>query len=125
MTSKPDFYLTSSEHEGDLRRVRRCWSLRRVNGPLHQQYLWIRVDPPIIGHVVGHASDVTEVLLSPHYEGDHLFPPSDFPIRVYIYVPHHEDVVRSERVESKDVDLAAWGEVYRSEAEAAAVAETR
>ena len=124
MVAEPDFYLTSSEHKGDLRRVRRCWALRRPTGPFEQQYLWVRVEPPFIGHAIGRAADIGQVLLSPHYEGGQLFPLRDLPVSVYIYLPRRDQVLGMGHIEGEDVELAAWGEIYRSEAEAAEVANT-
>jgi hypothetical protein len=44
----PDFYLASSEGYG-LETPRRCYRLRRILGRSDDDYLIVKVDPPIIG----------------------------------------------------------------------------
>jgi len=48
----PDFFLASSEGCG-LEVPRRCYRIRRIFGRNGDDYLLVRVDPPIIGQRYG------------------------------------------------------------------------
>jgi hypothetical protein len=112
----PDFYLSSSEHRGDLARVRGVRRGPRLAGPHDAEYLLASVEPPIIGQQFGlGGKDIDLVVLSPHYEGDSLFPVRRYPLHVYIYRMQNADAAKKERLDAKDVELIAWGEVYSTE----------
>ena len=66
----------------------------------------------------GIGPDLTELVLSPHYQGDSLAPLSDFPISVFIYVPRTRDASEKSELTSEDLELVAWGDLYQTETEA-------
>lgn len=116
----PDFYLTSVEHRGDLSRIRACSRRTRVTGPNDAEYLWVKVAPPILGQPFGlGGADISDVVLSPHYVGDSLFPVRHWPTAVFVYRARNPRTVFDlKKFMAEDVEMIAWGEVYQTEASA-------
>jgi hypothetical protein len=118
-----DLFLGSSDSRGDFARARAAFARARLVGPNNGEYLWIRVDPPVIGQPFGRGEkDVHDLIVSPHLQGSTLFPVSGFPLYVYIYVALTDRVFEELRFEKEDVSMAAWGELYLTFEAAAAAA---
>jgi len=123
MTERTSIFLGSREHRGEWRRARRCSTVGRITDEQGRHYLWVRVDPPVIGQPYGLGDrEISELLLLAHYEGTSLFPISEFPLSVYIYRALDDRVFQDRTISSANLELAAWGELYqtRDEAEAGA-----
>jgi len=115
----PDFFLGSSEHSGDWSRARSCQVAGKVTDAEEREYLWVKIDPPVIGQPYGLGDkDITDVLLLPHLQGTSLFPISEFPLPVYIYRVLDEQVFRDSRALPSNLTMAAWGELYATREEA-------
>lgn len=121
--SSPVFYLGSAEFSGDFARPRACWPQGRLRGPDSREYVWVRIAPPVIGQPFGVGNDLEDLVLSPRHQGASLSPPTDFPTAVQVYIARSPDVLRARSFEVKDVEMAAWCEIYRTEEAAAAAAE--
>ncbi len=117
----PDFYMGSMEHTGDLGRPRACRSLGRVVGRTGADFLRIEVDPPFEGSSINREGRLSEVVVSPHFEGDTLFPIRAYPVSVYVYAARRAGALTREPIEADDVEVIAWAELYDT-AEAAAAA---
>lgn len=116
-------FLASAEHRGEWSRVRRCSIVGRITDVEGRNYLWVRVDPPVIGQPYGLGNrDIADLLLLPHYEGTSLFPMSKFPLPVYIFRALDDGIFKDLPASSKYLQLAAWGEIYQTREEAEAVA---
>ena len=120
MSSRPDFSMSSTELTGDWSRVRGCWIQRRVRGPYHDQYALLRIDPPALPK--DHLTSVSRVLVSPHREGDTLFPINADPLPVYVYTSVREDAFSREAITADDVRIEAWCELYSRKEDAERVA---
>lgn len=109
----PDFFLGSTEVDGDLARVRSCWRKGRLECPHGAGCLAVTADPPIIGQPFGlGGSDITDIIVSPHYEGDSLFPITQYPVHVYIYRALRPEVFEGKPWSEDDIEMIAWGELY-------------
>ena len=118
-----DFYLGSSDSRGDFARARAAWARKRLTGPNDGEYLWIRVEPPVIGQAFGLGEkDLHDLIVSPHLQGSTLFPINEFPMHVYIYRALTDRVFETLRFDKVDVVMQAWGELYRTFESAAAAA---
>jgi hypothetical protein len=116
-----NIFLTSAEHRGEWSRVRRGSIMGKITDGEGRNYLWVRVDPPVIGQAYGLGNrDIADLLLLPHYEGTSLFPISEFPLPVYIFRSLDEGIFKGVPASSNNLQLAAWGEIYdrREDAEA-------
>lgn len=107
--------LASKEHRGDWARVRRASLRGKLSDTEGRSYLWVRVDPPVIGQTYGLGQDdITDLLLSPHFEGDSLFPISKFPTHVYIYRSTDNSITPEQPLSRDTLILEAWGELYET-----------
>jgi len=117
-----EIFLASKEHRGDWGRVRRAAIVGRVTDTDGRDYLWIQVDPPVIGQPYDQGQqDIRDLLLRPHFEGDSLFPITRFPLPVYIFRVL-SDAFTGEIMTPEALELAAWGEIYETKEDAEAVA---
>ena len=118
--STPAFYLGSTELTGDFARARACRIRARLRGPDAREYLWVNVSPPVIGQPFGLGGrDIEDLVLSPRYTGTALSPVSEYPLAVQIYIARDNGILTTGQFGAGDVELVAWGEVYRSESLAA------
>lgn len=118
----PDWYLASSEQRGDFAHPRACWVRRILTGPDEGQYVQVHVQPPVIGQAFGWGQDdIEDIIVAPRHVGSVLLPVQGFPVAVHVYVPRDEGVLQSGTFRPADFELAAWGELYRTEDDAARV----
>ncbi len=111
----PDFFLGSSDSRGDFARARAASARARLAGPNNVQYLWIRVEPAIIGQPYGlGGADIHDLIIAPHYDGSTLFPIKEFPMPVVVYRALSDRVFETLRFGEEDVSNIAWGELYRT-----------
>ena len=84
MTNIPDFYLASTEGYG-LTPPRACYRIARLRGNRSDDYLVVRVEPPLIGQKYGlGATDIEIVVLATRHKGESLFPITHFPVSVHV-----------------------------------------
>jgi hypothetical protein len=123
MFGKKNIFLTSTEHTGEWARVRCCSIVGKLADDEGRDYLWMRVDPPVIYQPYGLGDrDLSDLLLLPHFEGASLFPISQYPMPVYIFRALDQGVFQGLPLSAKKLELAAWGELYDSRRKAEAVA---
>jgi hypothetical protein len=113
----PDFFLASSEGYG-LEEPRRSYRLRRMGGRSGDDYLLVRIDPPIPGQRYGlGAQNIDRVVLATKHEGQSLFPISSWPAFVHVArllrEPRDGDTLTRE-----DLEEIGWAELYETEAAA-------
>ncbi len=114
-----NLFLSSADQRGDWASVRRCAVIGKITDDKGRDYLWVRVDPPVIGQPYGLGSrEISDLLLLPHYEGTSLFPISGFPLPVYIYRALDEGLFKGLHDSSNELQLAAWGEIYQTKEQA-------
>ena len=118
----PDFFLASSEGYG-LEVPRRCYRIRRIFGRNGDDYLLVRVDPPIIGQRYGlGGQDIDRVVLATRHEGESIFPIASWPAYVHvarvIREPGEHDTMAVE-----DLESIGWAELYKTEDDASQAAE--
>lgn len=114
---QPDFYLASSEGYG-MEEPRRCFAIRRIRGDSRDDYMLVRIDPPLIGQRFGMgAQDLDHVILATRHAGASLFPIRAWPVFVHVarvLVPlEQRDLLHDGEMES-----IAWAELYETEAAA-------
>jgi hypothetical protein len=123
MFGKKNIFLTSTEHTGEWARLRRCSIIGKLADDEGRDYLWVRVDPPVIGQTYGLGEqDLSDLLLLPHFERASLFPISQYPMPVYILRALEQGVFQGLPLSADKLGLAAWGELYDSRRKAEAVA---
>ena len=112
--TKPDFYLASSEGYG-MEEPRRGFAVRRLRGDVRDDYLLVRIEPPVIGQPFGlGAHDIDHVILATRHAGESLFPMRRWPVFVHVARPlvpiEGRDVLHDDEME-----VIPWAEIYKTE----------
>ena len=111
----PDFYLSSTEGYG-LETPRACFRIKRLKGRSYDDYLLVKIDPPIFGQAYGlGAEDIDYVVLAVRYVKTSLFPISEWPL--YVHVARllcDTDIADKTSLEEKDIELIGWGEINQT-----------
>ena len=116
--STPDFYLASSEGY-NMEEPRRCWRVRRVATPGRDDFLLVKIDPPLIGQNYGLGDrDVDLVLIATRHVGSSLFPINEWPIFVHVARPLIENPELHDRLRDDQFQLIAWAALYQTEEKA-------
>jgi hypothetical protein len=116
-----DFFLASREHRDDWSKVRCCSVIRSMKDTAGKEYFCVSIEPPVIGQPYGLGDrNITAVFVTPHYDGASLSPLSDNPLPVLIFRPMDDMMPDTNPIDLQRLKLAAWGEIYKSKAEAEA-----
>lgn len=115
--TEPDFYLASTEGYG-MEEPRRCYAARRLRGDHRDDFLLVKIDPPLIGQKYGMGGkDLDEVIVATRHKGASLFPVREWPVFVHVVrvlVPvEGRDLLHDHEIES-----IGWAELYETEADA-------
>ena len=113
--SAPDFYLVSSDGYG-LEEPRSCWRIKRVTAEKRDDFLLVRVEPPV--PILLERSSMSVVLLAAKWVDVSLFPITKWPTPVYVVRPLVPDPESRNRLLKNEYDLLAWALLYRTEHEA-------
>ena len=108
----PDFFLSSSEGYG-LEEPRACFRIKRLLGSGRDDYLLIRIAPPIPGQPYGLGDrDIAEVVIATRHAGSSLFPITDWPVFVHVARPLVADIELRESVDINELEEIGWAELY-------------
>lgn len=109
---EPDFYLASSEGYGlDLPRA--CYRSKRLHGASRDDYLLIRLEPPIPGQPYGLGDRaITDVVIATRYVGSSLFPIGEWPVAVHVARLLVADSEGLEPLADSDLEEIGWAELY-------------
>ena len=114
-TDFPDFYMTSTESYA-LGRKRKCYRVKRIHADGRDDYLLIRIDPPLDGRRYGIDNDqVSELIIAARHKGISLFPIRAWPVSVYVLyalILHPESY---DTLKDDELTLIDWAEIYLSE----------
>lgn len=111
--NKPIFYLTTAGEYKLLSKPRACWFVRRLRDVNRDDYMLVRVDPPLVGQSFGlGGNDITTLLLSTRHQGFSLYPVNAWPTNVYVARIADPQVLNSDSFTREQVQLIAWGEIF-------------
>jgi hypothetical protein len=109
----PIFYLTTAGEYQLLSKPRACWFIRRLRDVNRDDYMLVKIDPPLIGQSFGlGGNDVTTLLLSTRHRGFSLYPVTQWPTYVYVARIADPRVLEAESFTPEQVQLIAWGEIF-------------
>lgn len=84
----------------------------------------VEIDPPVIGQYYGlGGKDITNLILSARHEGFSLFPVKEWPCHVYVARILDDAITTTLTFTRDQVEVIAWGVIFRSVEEAATLAE--
>ncbi len=118
VTREPDFYFASSDvrPDDDLAMPRKCWRIKRLQGDVRDDYLLIRLDPPIIGQPLGlGGKDLHMVLVTTKDRTASLFPIQRWPVLIYVLQLLIDDAESRDVIHDEEFALLGWAELYRTE----------
>jgi hypothetical protein len=107
--SDPDFNLRFVEgfHEEE---PRRCWRVKRMPIGAHNDGLLVSVQPSFSGRLYGLSHvDIPFLLVSPKYQEDSLFPVSQWPEHVYVFLPLIDAPDAQDSLAANEVRKIAFG----------------
>jgi len=111
----PTYFLSSLESDV-FSSVRTCEFKGKLTFSTGKEFARVIVDPPVPMGAFGLTVALDELVLSARHEGHDLFPIKEFPCFVFVarLLTNAET-----NIEAKDVQILAWGEVYRTSEDAA------
>lgn len=109
----PAFFLTTAGEYKLLSKPRACSFVRRLRDVNRDDYMLVRIDPPLIGQSFGlGGNDITELLLATRHQGFSLFPPHRGAKEVYVARIVDSVVLAAESFSRDQVQLIAWGTIF-------------
>src|SRR5438067_1803647 len=107
---QPDFYLASGDvyPNDDLAKPRKGWSVKHLKGDVRDDYLLVRLDPPIMGQPLGLEKDLGMVLVVTKDRTASLFPPRRWPVLVYVLRLLIDDAENRESIHDNEFALLVW-----------------
>ena len=124
MGDDPDFYLSGAgEMRGQLAIPHACWEKGRLSDKTRITYMLIKIDPPVIGQEYGLGDkDISQLIISPRFQGSSLFPVSEWPCHVYITRILDETILKTMTFGRGQVEMIGWGTIFHTLDEATAYA---
>lgn len=115
----PVFYLTTAGEYKLLSKPRTCWFIRRLRDVNRDDYMLVKIEPPLIGQSFGlGGNDVHELLISTRHQGFSLFSKCREPMEVYVARVMDPKVLEAHSFTREQVELVAWGTVFYTLSEA-------
>jgi hypothetical protein len=116
---KPEFYLSSRDIDPPLE-PRRCYAIKRLRCAVRDDYLLIRIDPPLVGQWYGLGGrDIDKVIVATRLQGGSLFPILEWPVFVHVARPLIEHPEQRDQLANDELENIMWGELYPTEQDAA------
>ncbi len=108
------FYLTSQENFG-FEEPRECQFIKMLIGDKRKDYLLIKVDPSLKSSAFSKkVKNYQQVIIASRHVGESLFNIKKLPISVYICGIINEKIMIEGKLETEDIENAAWGEIYET-----------
>jgi hypothetical protein len=115
MEEAADFFLSCAGEYKPLTAPRACWTKARLRNEIRDDYMLIEIKPPLIGQPFGHADkDITQLIISTRFQGDTLYPISQWPLSVYVSRILDETILRRLSFKKNQVELIAWGMIFKT-----------
>lgn len=125
MTKPPDFFLTTAGEYEPLAAPRACRQRARLHDELRDDYMLVDIDPSLPGQRFGlGASDITTLVICSRHRGQTLYPVSEWPSHVYVARFVNNKMPSASALSRGQVELIAWGAIFRSLGEATEYAAT-
>jgi hypothetical protein len=113
----PDFFLASREGH-ILGEPRMCFRVKRVQYGNRDDCLLVHLEPSLDGRNYGIAGiQINKIVLATRFKGDTLFPPTRWPLEVYILRIAVNDTERLNTFKNEELINMAWGEIYKNKEE--------
>jgi len=115
MKEAADFFLSCAGEYKPLTAPRACWTMARLRNEIRDDYMLIEIKPPLIGQRFGLADkDITQLIISTRFQGDTLYPISQWPVSVYVSRILDETILSRLSFKKNQVELIAWGMIFKT-----------
>jgi hypothetical protein len=119
MNQSPDFFISAAGEYEPLAAPRACWQKARLRDEVRDDHMLIEIEPALDGQRFGLGSaDITSLIISSRHRGQTLFPISEWPSYVYVARVLDNAVLSSATFARDQVELIAWGMLFRTREEA-------
>ncbi len=109
---------TAGEYE-PLATPRACWEIARLKDKVRDHHMLVEIEPGLDGQRFGlGADDITQLIISARLNGKTLYPISAWPFFVYVARILDKTVMESRAFTREQVELIAWGTLFRTREEA-------
>jgi hypothetical protein len=98
--------------------VRKCIVLKHLEFDTGKECVLVRLSPPVIGQDYGLGTDIEDFVLTNRHGGEGLSPIREYPCFVFIARPLVDDIGQRDEISKNDLEIIAWGELYRTESDA-------
>ncbi len=115
MEEAADFFLSCAGEYEPLTTPRACWLKARLRNEIRGDYMLIEIKPPLIGQPFGLGDkDITQLIISTRFQGETLYPITQWPVSVYVSRILDETILRTLSFEKNQVELIAWGMIFKT-----------
>jgi hypothetical protein len=119
MDRAPDFFMSTAGEYEPLAAPRACWEKARLRDVVRDDHMLIDIEPVLDGQRFGlGATDITQLIISARHRGHTLYPVSEWPFFVYVARVVDNAVLESRVFTREQVELIAWGTLFRTREEA-------
>jgi hypothetical protein len=119
MKQSPEFFMSTAGEYEPLAAPRACWQKARLRDEVRGDHMLVDIEPALDGQRFGlGAIDITQLILSARHRGQTLYPISEWPFFVYVSRIVDKSVVESHAFTREQVELIAWGTLFRTRGEA-------
>ena len=121
MDREPDFFLSCAGEYKPLSEPHACWTKARLADRVRDDYMLIEIKPELPGQLfdVGD-SNITQLIISTRHEGYTLYPITEWPVSVYVTRILDESIFNTLFFTENQIELIAWGMIFRTLEEAIA-----
>jgi len=113
-----EIYYLSSLDSVKFAPTRECTFLKRLRFRTGKECVLVRLSPPVVGQEYGVGTDIEDFILTNRHEGEEFSPITSFPCFVFIARLLIENPDVPHEIDTHDVEVVAWGELYRTKHDA-------
>ena len=111
------YYLSSLDSK-KFKVTRECKSIKQLRFDSGKNCMLVKISPPVIGQDYGLGTDIEKFILTNRHEGENINSIKTFPFFVFIARPLINDIELRDKISIQDVEVVAWGELYRTKHDA-------
>jgi hypothetical protein len=98
---------------------RACWCKGRLRDASRDDWMLVAIEPPVIGQPYGlGGEDIYYLLLATRFQGQTLFPISEWPPSVYVVRLLNKSIIDQREFDYTQTQLIDWGVLYPTYADA-------
>ena len=110
----PDFFMVLGESPGSIQQLK-CYGIKRFPAARRDDYLLIRVSPPVDGQRYKVPKLLSELVIAARHKGVSLFPVRKWPVEVYVLHVLIENPAERDLLKNEELALIDWATIYDSQ----------